>query len=201
MNLYPVSLKIKNRNCLVIGGGSIAERKVISLLNAGACVTVISPDLSDMLNSLFKNNNITYINRCYQVNDIGSYFIVIAATNSTTVNNEIFREAREKDILINCVDDPENCTFYIPSVIQRGYLQLTISSGGNAPYFTKKLREYLDQMLYEDMEKDLNEISELRAGFIKESGNNQETKKIMFDEILKPRIQEILEKFKKQNYL
>jgi len=194
MSLFPVSIKLKNTKCLVIGGGSVAERKVKSLLNARAEVTVISPDLSDHLSALYYNNRIKWINREYRKNDIKDHFIVIAATNNKEVNNIIYHEAKEKRVLINCADDPDNCNFFMPAIIQRGDMQFTISSEGKVPYLTKELKEYFEKIFYTDLKNDIDDLYKKRKKVIEECKGDQDLKKKKFEEILKPEVDNIINK-------
>lgn len=194
MSLYPVNLILKDIPCLVVGGGTLAERKVNSLLNADAKVTLISPAITDKLKALKKDNLIIHHERNYRNGDLEGFFLVIAATDSASVNEEIYIEATERKMLINCVDIPEKCNFYLPSVVQRGDLQITISSSGKVPYFTKKLREFLEKKFDEEFINELEHLHKLRKKIIEESGNDTALRERKFKELLNPRIAEIFKK-------
>jgi len=194
LSLYPVNLILKDIPCLVVGGGILAERKVNSLLNADAKVTLISPFITNKLKALKKDNLILHSERNYRNGDLEGFFLVIAATDSASVNEEIYKEAKERGILINCVDIPEKCNFYLPSVIQRGDLQIAISSSGKVPYFTKKLREFLENKFDEEFIKKLEHLHKLRKKIIEESENDTALKERKFHEILDPEIAGIFKK-------
>jgi len=192
--MYPLFLKLKNTKCVVIGGGSIAERKISSLLKAEADVTVISPELTKRLKILRDRGKICFQKRIYRHGDLDPFFLVIAATNSSEVNKKIFKEAIERGILINSVDDPENSNFFVPSLIRRGDLQIAFSSSGKVPYLTKKLREHFDKKFHRDLGRELKMLHKLRTKIIKETGENQKFKNQKFKEIIEPKINEILKK-------
>lgn len=145
MSFYPVNLQINNRSCLVVGGGSVAERKVQSLLAAGASVAVLSPEITEALADMARERRITYISRCYQHGDIGGFFIVICATNNKEVNQWIADEANQAGALVNVIDAPENGNFVVPSQIARGDLLLTVSTNGKSPALAKKIGAQLAQ--------------------------------------------------------
>ena len=144
MSVYPINLDLTGRNCAVIGGGAVAERKTNSLLEAGACVTIFSPELTKRLISLCESKKIVHVPRPYQSGDIENFFVVICATDNKVVNEAVAREAREKGSLVNVADAPELCDFTVPSTIVRGDLIITISTGGQSPALAKKLRLELE---------------------------------------------------------
>jgi len=145
VSFYPVNLQINNRSCLVVGGGSVAERKVQSLLAAGASVAVLSPEITESLADMARERRITYISRCYQHGDIGGFFIVICATNNKEVNQWIADEANQAGALVNVIDAPEDGNFVVPSQIARGDLLLTVSTNGKSPALAKKIGAQLAQ--------------------------------------------------------
>jgi len=198
MSLFPINLILTDKPCLVIGGGIIAERKTESLVNAGAKVTLISPEINVQFENKINTGIIKYHKRKYRRGDLKGFFLVIAATDESSVNEKIYKEAQNLDILINCVDIPKKCNFYIPSVIQRGDLQITISSSGKVPYFTKKLREFFDEIFDENFEQELQKLHLMRKKIIEESCNDKVIKEKKFKELLEPLIFEIFEKMYKK---
>jgi precorrin-2 dehydrogenase/sirohydrochlorin ferrochelatase len=142
---YPINLQISHQPCIVVGGGSVAERKIAGLLAAGAAVTVLSPHLSSGLASLAEEKKITHIARAYQYGDVKGYFIIICATDNNKVNQLISEEGRSLGALVNVADVPELGNFNVPSQITHGDLLLTISTGGKSPALAKKLREELEE--------------------------------------------------------
>jgi precorrin-2 dehydrogenase/sirohydrochlorin ferrochelatase len=163
MKVYPVNLKIEERSCAVVGGGKVAERKVLSLLEAGAKVTVISPELSSGLTELQAGGQITWLKKDYSTGDACRYFMVVCATDSQAINNRAAVEAREAGALVNIVDTPDECDFVIPSKIVRGDLLITVSTGGKSPAFSRQLREELETRYGEEYGVYLEMLSKRRA--------------------------------------
>jgi len=143
VSFYPVNLQIANRLCMVVGGGSVAERKVLGLLSAGACVTVLSPEVTPQLAELIAQKKIIHMDRTYGEGDLAGFFIAICATNNGAVNQLIAQEASKLGILVNVVDAPELGNFSVPSKITHGDLLITISTGGKSPALAKMLRKEL----------------------------------------------------------
>ena len=142
---YPVFLNLKGRRCIVIGGGKIAEGKVLKLIDSGAKIFVISPDATPAIRDAADRGAIEFNLRKYQVGDLEGAFLAIAATNDRVVNQVIFEEAENLGVLLNAVDDPARCSFIAPSIIERGPVTLAISTGGASPALARKLRETLAQ--------------------------------------------------------
>lgn len=145
MSFYPVNLQIHNRLCIVVGGGSVAERKVLGLLDAGACVTVLSPEITPHLAELITKKKLSHIERIYGKGDLAGFFIAICATNNEIINKLVAEEASKLGILVNVVDDPERGNFTVPSKITHGDLLMTISTGGKSPALAKMLARELAQ--------------------------------------------------------
>jgi precorrin-2 dehydrogenase / sirohydrochlorin ferrochelatase len=144
MGYIPIFLDVTGRECVVIGGGEVAARKVEALLNAGAQVTVVSPRLSQSLESLAVRAQVTHIAREYERGDIRGCVLVYAASDDPKLHRELVAEARALGIPINVVDVPELCTFISPAVVNRGDLQIAISTGGASPAFAARLRRALE---------------------------------------------------------
>ncbi len=160
--LYPVFLKLTDVSCVVVGGGQVAERKAEQLLKADANVTVVSPELTPTLQELARNHKIHYENRAVQANDLDSATLVIAATDDPEINRIIYEQARERNILVNVVDVPELCTFYVPSLVERGDLTIAISTSGQAPALSRRIRQVLDTFLPTEIAHDVKRLGELR---------------------------------------
>lgn len=144
MGYIPIFLDVTGRECVVVGGGEVAARKVEALLEAGARVTVVSPSLSPALKALVARRLVTHIAREYQRGDIRGCVLVYAATDDPKLHRELAAEARALGIPINVVDVPELCTFISPAVVKRGELQIAISTGGASPAFAARLRRALE---------------------------------------------------------
>ncbi|MBF0273845.1 MAG: bifunctional precorrin-2 dehydrogenase/sirohydrochlorin ferrochelatase [Nitrospinae bacterium] len=142
-NLYPAFINLSGKSCLVVGGGKVSERKVQSLLESKACVTLVSPEITESLKELHTSGKITYIPEKYSSPHIEGVFLVICATDIKEVNQTVFSDAREKNILVNVVDKPELCNFYVPSQLKRGDLSIAISTHGRSPALARKIRKEL----------------------------------------------------------
>lgn len=163
MKYYPVFLKIKNRKCVVIGGGDVAERKVQSLVDSGAAVTVISPTLTAVLQELAGQGAIEVLQRNYEKGDLKGAFVAIAATDDVETNRQVFHEADEAGSLVNVVDDPENCNFIVPAVARRGDLMIAISTCGRSPALARWIRQEMEDEFLPDYEELLTLLSEIRT--------------------------------------
>jgi precorrin-2 dehydrogenase/sirohydrochlorin ferrochelatase len=144
MKTYPICLiGLENRSAVVIGGGEVAVRKVMGLVEAGAQVTVISPKCNLELINLQAAGRIKILPRPYQAGDLAGAFVAIAATNDALVNEAIWQEASQSDSLVNVVDDPLHSNFIVPAVVRRGELNIAITTGGGSPALARRLREKL----------------------------------------------------------
>ena len=145
MPYYPVSLDLRGRPCIVIGGGKVAERKVRGLLACEAEVQVISPELTPGLSDLFRAGRLTWQDRDYRPGDLEGGFLVIAATDNEQVQQQTFEEAEERNILINVADVPARCNFILPATVRQGDLTISVSTGGKSPALAKQLRQQLEK--------------------------------------------------------
>lgn len=143
-NLFPMFLKLAGRRCVVVGGGEIAMAKIESLLESGAVVHVVAPEASPKIVSWMCEGRLTWRASAFQPSDLDDAFMVIAATSSAPVNEAVFREAEQRRVLCNAVDDPERCDFYCSSVVRRGDLQIAISTAGQSPALAQHLRMELE---------------------------------------------------------
>lgn len=141
---YPINLNLNSETCLIIGGGPVAERKVESLLEYGAAVRVISPAMTPMLSELASQGRIEHVESEYRPEHLGGALLVIGATDDRDVNKRISADARARGMLVNIVDDPELCTFYVPASVRRGDLIISISTCGKSPSMARRLREEIE---------------------------------------------------------
>ena len=140
---YPVYLNIEGKLCVIIGGGDVAEGKIAKLLEAGARITLISPDVTPGIRAAAQRGELEWRPRKYQPGDLSGAFMGVAATNVHSVSTRIFEEAEERGVLLNVVDDTPRCTFITPSIVKRGAVTLAISTGGTSPALARKMRESL----------------------------------------------------------
>jgi precorrin-2 dehydrogenase/sirohydrochlorin ferrochelatase len=168
MKYYPVFLDLRDRPCLVIGGGAVAERKAMSLIEAGAEVTVVSPALTPKLHELSASGKITHRNKKFDENDLAGGFLVIAATDSPEVNTAAAHLCRTKHLLVNVAMPPEESSFIVPSVVERGDLLIAISTSGSSPALSKKVRQELEKTYGPEYELLLNRLSAIRKRMLEE---------------------------------
>ena len=142
---YPVYLNLRGRRCVIVGGGTVAEGKISRLLDSGAEICVVSPDATPGIRQFVADGAVRWEQRVYRPGDLEGAFIAIAATNVREVNRRIFEEANERGVMLNAVDDPPNCSFIAPSIVQRGPVTLAISTSGVSPALARKLRESLQE--------------------------------------------------------
>jgi precorrin-2 dehydrogenase/sirohydrochlorin ferrochelatase len=143
---YPITLvDLADTRCVVVGGGQVAARKVVALCEAGARPVVISPALCDILVRQVADGEIDAIQRQYQAGDLTGARLVIVATDDAATNEAVWREAQDAGCLVNVVDDPPRCNFYVPATVRRGALTLSVSTDGNSPLLARRIREMLEQ--------------------------------------------------------
>lgn len=162
MRYYPVLLDLKDRLCVVIGGGRVAERKVKTLLKAGARVKVISPQLTASLARLKGQKRISHLSRPYRESDLGGAFLAIGATDDRSINERIFREAAAVRIPVNVVDDPAHSSFIVPSIVEKKDLLLAISTSGKSPALARVLRQKFEKEIGPEYEGFLKLLGRVR---------------------------------------
>ncbi len=147
MDYLPIFINIRNKRCLVVGGGEVAARKVSLLVAAGAQVIVVSPDLNESLASLVAQNKILHRAETFQTVHLEHNALVIVATNDQTLNQLVSKSAMQRQIPVNVVDNPDLCSFIMPSIIDRSPLLVAISSGGRSPVLARQLRAQLETII------------------------------------------------------
>jgi len=194
MRLYPICLKLDNLACCVIGGGIVALRKVRALLKSSNNITVISPELCPQLKRLNKKNVFLYHQSEYKNTFIRKAFLIIAATNDSKVNKQIVLDAKKMGKLINVVDVPHQCNFYLPAVINKKEILFTVSTQGAFPGLAKKIRQSTGEMIkkYAD---NISILSKLRDE-IKSNCKNKKIKKQLMDALLDDQVLELINKKK-----
>lgn len=157
--LYPVNLRVRGHRCLVVGGGQVALKKADGLLEAGAVVDVIAPDVVPELED---RPGVTVHRRPYRSGDVEGYRLVVAATGCQEVNAEVYRDGEATGVWLNSADDPDNCSFTLPSRLRRGPLLVTCSTGGHSPALSRWLRQRLEAEIGPEYETLLCLLSEAR---------------------------------------
>lgn len=147
MDYFPAFLDLRNRSCLIVGGGAVAERKFRLLASAGARITVVAPDISEAIASLSVDGGHRLLQREFQAEDVLRHWLVISATGDPTVENAVYRCATDAGIFCNGVDDVANCSYITPAIVDRSPVIVAISSGGAAPVLARKLRAQIESLL------------------------------------------------------
>jgi len=145
MSLFPMFVKLQGRVVLVVGGGAIAAGKLPGLLQAGAHVRVVAPQINAEIAAWVEAQKLTWVAKAFDAEDLQGAHLVIAATSLAEVNASVFQAAEARGIFCNAVDDIENCHFYYGSIVQRGDLQIAISTNGKSPSLSQRLRKELEQ--------------------------------------------------------
>ncbi|MDN5841974.1 MAG: siroheme synthase CysG [Alcaligenaceae bacterium] len=146
MNHFPLFADLHGKDVLVVGGGAVAERKARSLLSAGACVTVGAPEIGRSLRTLQAGGTIRCINTSFAEDWLDDIWLVIAATNDRSLNQQVAAAAQARRLFCNVVDDPELSSFQVPAIVDRAPLTIAISSGGSAPVLARRLRERIESL-------------------------------------------------------
>jgi precorrin-2 dehydrogenase/sirohydrochlorin ferrochelatase len=166
---YPVNLIVDGRPCLVVGGGAVARRKIAGLLDCGADVTVVAPRVDAEIEAL----GVTVERRPYRRGEAAGYRLVVAATDDGEVNRAVYEDGEAAGVWVNAADDPAWSSFTLPSIIRRGPILVTVSTGGHSPALAAWLRRRLESEVGEEYLVLLSLLSEARAS-IKASGGSTE---------------------------
>jgi len=165
---YPVNLLVGGRSCLVVGGGTVAARKVEGLLACDAQVHLVAPEVDDEIRGW---PQVTVEQRSYRQGDVDGRWLVISATDSTEVNRAVYLDCEAAGIWVCGADDPENCSFTLPSIVRRGTLVVTVSTGGRSPAMARWLRERLEGEIGPEYEVLLDLVADQRAA-VKAGGHS-----------------------------
>ncbi len=144
-DMFPIFLKLDGRRVLVVGASTVAEGKIRGLLEARASIQVVAPEAVLQVQKWAGEGVVAWKARGFQPSDLDQVSLVIAATSSSELNAQVFKEAQARKVLCNAVDDPENCDFYYPAVVRRGDLQIAISTNGRSPALAQRLRQELEE--------------------------------------------------------
>ena len=160
--LFPMFLKLSTRPCLVVGAGTSAETKIAGLLGTGGKIRVVAPEATAQVRSWAQSKAIEWHQRPFQPSDLEGIFLVVAATSSTELHERIFALATQLGVLCNIVDVPPLCDFYYPSVVQRGALQIAVSTAGLSPALAQRLRKQLETEFGPEYEEWLAQLGDAR---------------------------------------
>jgi precorrin-2 dehydrogenase / sirohydrochlorin ferrochelatase len=179
MLYYPIYLDLKERPVLVVGGGLIAEGKAEQLISAGAQVTVVSPTLTERLGLLREQNAIIYNAREFEDIDLAGVALVISATDNQAVNQAVAAAARAYNILYNIVDQVPLCNFITPALVNRGDLQITVSTGGGSPSVAQLVKRQIEELIGDEYDELLKLATWLRIELKKQGASYQERRDLM----------------------
>jgi precorrin-2 dehydrogenase/sirohydrochlorin ferrochelatase len=177
--LFPMFLKLEGRLCLVVGAGTVAESKISSLMEADARVRVVAPEATPQVRSWAQSKRIEWQRRGFQPDDLEGIFLVVAATSSTELHQQIFQEAKQRGVLCNVVDVPELCDFYYPAVVQHGALQIAISTSGQSPALAQRLRIELEEQFGPEYEAWLEYLGAARDKLQSQKLDPEERKRLL----------------------
>ena len=183
MEIFPISLKLQQQPCLIVGGGRIAYRKAVLLAKAGAILHVIAPEIEPDLLTLVQQTQGQYIAAAFktQVN-VRDYRLVIAATNDRAVNQQVFEVCEAEKVLVNSVDDPPHCRFMVPAIIDRSPLIISVASNGTSPVLSRQIRTQLETLIPHGMGK-LAEFSGKWRTTVKQKITNPDERRIFWEDL------------------
>lgn len=183
MRYYPINLDVKGRPCLVVGGGFVGERKVNTLLDCGAIVKVVTAEATEALERLASEGRIELILREYQSGDLEGHFLVIGATDSEEVNQQVTGDAARCSMLCNIADRPESCNFVLPAIVRQGDLVIAISTSNKSPAVARRIRETLEGQFGPEYALLLNLMGAVRRKLLTQ-GKSPEVHKRLFQQLL-----------------
>lgn len=185
-NLYPVFLKAAQLQILIVGGGNVALEKLGFLLKSSpdANVFMVAPEFKEEIKKLAKPHQVTLEKSRYAVRYLEHKHMVIACTDDESVNQKVYRDCRTRSILVNVADNPPLCDFYMGGIVTKGNLKLAISTNGTSPTLAKRLRQFFEEVLPEnlnDLADNLNEYRNTIKGDFNEKVNtlNEVTKSLL----------------------
>lgn len=179
MGYFPFFVDVENQNCLVVGGGVVALRKIGKLLPFNPNITVVSPKVHKEILSI---KNINIIKRKFDFNDLKEKSFVITATDDKVLNKEIYNSCKENNIPVNTVDDKDNCSFIFPALARNNGVTVAISTSGKSPIYAKYLRKKIESLI-QDSESIVDNLSKYREK-IKNEISLEENRKVAFEKLL-----------------
>jgi precorrin-2 dehydrogenase / sirohydrochlorin ferrochelatase len=184
--MFPIFLKLESRRCLVVGAGTVAAGKISGLLAEHASVRVVAPEAVDQIKDWASAGAIEFEQRPFESKDLDGAFLVIVATSSPETNTRVFQEAQAKNILCNAVDDPEHCDFYYGAVVNRGDLQIAVSTNGHSPALAQRIRRELEQQFGPEYEAWVAELGKQRKELFAAGLDPEVRKRILHDLASRP---------------
>lgn len=181
MAYFPLFLNFSNKKILLIGAGKIAKNKLNTLLLFTSNIEILSINFSDDIQNIIVNNNLKIYTSIYKNGFIKDYDIVIVATNDIKLQEEIYKESRDYNILVNCVDNTKFCDFIFPSIIKEEEYTIAISTNGASPAFSKALKSHIKQFLPDNLNEFIKELKSYRKNMPKGESRMNFLKQIVKD--------------------
>jgi siroheme synthase-like protein len=198
MSLLPIFVKLRDRLVVVVGGGAIAQGKIEGLLAAEARVRVVAPQVTPAIAQWLAQGRVEWQAKMFASADLDGAFLVIAATSAPGVNEAVFSEADVRGILCNAVDDIEHCHFYYGSVVQRGDLQIAVSTNGKSPALAQRLRLLLEKQFGPEYELWLEWLGAARE-LLRAGENSADSKKVLLHHLAsEPMFERFLQEARRQ---
>lgn len=182
MPLFPIFVKLEGRPVLVVGAGPVGESKVRGLLSAGGVVTVVAPQATPAIQKLAENGEIVWHQRAFDPRDLDGITLAVAAVPKD-VARSIYEEAQIRSVLVNSVDDPDNCDFYYPAVVNRGDFQIAISTAGHSPALAQRIRIHLEQQFGPEYTQLVQQLGQVRRDLFATEGIDSEARKQTLHEL------------------
>ena len=183
MDIFPISLKLQQQPCLIVGGGHIAYRKALLLAKAGAKIDVLAPEIDDSLLQLVQQSQGQYVQDVFSSSTaLRHYRLVIAATDNNRVNQQVFAACEAENVLVNSVDDPPHCRFMVPAIIDRSPLVVSIATNGTSPVLSRQIRTQLEASIPHGMGK-LADFSGKWRKAVKEQISNPDERRIFWEDL------------------
>jgi siroheme synthase-like protein len=197
MSLFPIFVKLEGRLVVVIGGGNVAEGKIPGLLSAGARIRLVSPSITPQIAEWVRFGKIDWLPKEFEPADLDGAFLVIAATSAPGVNEAVFREAETRGLLCNAVDDIGHCHFYYGGVVQRGDLQIAISTNGKSPSLAQRLRKEFEAQFGPEYEVWLEWLGAAREALRASSPSSDTARKLLHELATRPMFEQFVREAKR----
>lgn len=197
MSLFPIFVKLEGRLVVVIGGGHVAEAKIPGLLSAGARIRLTAPSITPQIAEWVRFGKIDWLPKEFEPADLDGAFLIIAATSAPGVNEAVFRVAETRGLLCNAVDDIEHCHFYYGAVVQRGDLQIAISTNGKSPSLAQRLRKEFEAQFGPEYEVWLEWLGAAREALRASSPSSDTAKKLLHELATRPMFEQFVREAKR----
>ncbi|HEY2381655.1 MAG TPA: bifunctional precorrin-2 dehydrogenase/sirohydrochlorin ferrochelatase [Terriglobia bacterium] len=177
---YPIYLNLTGKRVVVIGGGEVAERKIEPLLDAGASINVVSPEVTSRILTLAGEKRIELHQRPFRAGDCAGATLVLCATDDGAVSREVFEQARTTGALVNTADQPALCDFIMPAVVRRGDIAIAISTSGTSPGLAARLRQKIARLIGPEYGRLAQLLSEARPQIRRQIPGEKERKALQY---------------------